>query len=790
MKIMNFSVRDISPCVLYKAFLAGVLMSAWVVQAAGLGKLTVSSYLGQPLKAEIALESVTDKEINTLSARLASTKIFQKAGINLAPYHATLSVVMEKRTDGQPYVRVVSSQAINEPFLKLLIELHSSSGRMLREYNVLLDPAETQKSATAVSVIQSADNQAEDSVATAPREMQSSLRTEKQLPPSQERPAVQTGNTYGPVIQGDTLSRIARQVSPDGVSLNHMLVALYRANRDAFLEKNMNLLRVGVILRIPNENEISSVTAREAAREVAVQKESWNSYRQRIADLADSAPERGKLKQSQSGKIITVSDDASVAGSSKSEEVLILSKGELLNDDHSSVKNAESKTAQNYLHMMEEDAIAKERALREANERVAILEQNVAKLQRLLELKEEASGNKIQIEPDQTQLISGLQPVPVTTEQAGTMAETSESAIRSPEKPVLPVTIPVQPVNPVASAKPLKPADPVSEEPALMDTLVESAMENSEWVIGSLAALLTIAFGASVVRRRKAQAEDLNAEEDLYNFNEKDSGSETSAMTETMPSGSENLESSESTIGSTQQAAGPIIMENSSSTDDHTDVDPGLFFGSRQGEKITEDSFLDDSADQIQEEDDATFNELDELGYEIKIDTEEPDQTEYKQETIVETGENDKDDIGEQWIFTATDTDLERKPDSVQQQDTVEEFASLHDEHQINFNLNLPADTEAQEPEPRVANELSDLGSSLANIDLDLGDKPDTKSQSGEYSETEEMQWQEVATKLDLAKAYLEMDDREGAREILEEVLREGDGEQRSTARSMLDQIS
>ncbi len=767
-------------------------MSVWVVQAAGLGKLTVSSYLGQPLKAEIALESVTDKEINTLSARLASPKIFQKAGINLAPYHATLSVAVEKRTDGQPYVRVASSQAISEPFLKLLIELHSSSGRMLREYNVLLDPADTRKPATAPPVIQSAGNQAEDSAATAARETQPFVKAERQPSVSQEKSAVQTGNTYGPVMQGDTLSRIARQVSPDSVSLNHMLVALYRANRDAFLEKNMNLLKVGVILRIPDEEEISSITAKEAAREVAVQKESWNSYRQRIADLAGDAPGKNELKQSQSGKIITVSEDASVAGSGKPEEVLILSKGELLDDSHSSVKSAESKTAQNYLHMMEEDAIAKERALREANERVAILEQNVAKLQRLLELKEEASGNRRQAELDQTQHVSDLQPVPVITDQTGAVADkTSESAAQTPEKSALPVTIPVQPVNPVSSAKPLQPADPVSEEPALMDTLVESAMENSEWVVGGLATLLAIALGASMVRRRRAQTEDLNAEDDLYDVNEKDNGSGTSIMAEAMPSGLENPENSESTIGSARQATVPTMMESSGSTDDHADVDPGLFFGSRPDEKITEDSSLDDSADQIQEEDDATFNELDELDYEIKIDTEEPDQTEYKQEAIVETGENDKDDIGEQWIFTATDTGLERKPDSVQQ-DTVEEFVSLHNEHQIDFDLDLdlPVDTDAQEPESRVKNELSDLGPSLANIDLDLGDKPDTKFQSGEYSEAEEMQWQEVATKLDLAKAYLEMDDREGAREILEEVLREGDDEQQSTARSMLDQIS
>lgn len=85
------------------------------------------------------------------------------------------------------------------------------------------------------------------------------------------------------------------------------------------------------------------------------------------------------------------------------------------------------------------------------------------------------------------------------------------------------------------------------------------------------------------------------------------------------------------------------------------------------------------------------------------------------------------------------------------------------------------------------------LSSSLANIDLDLGDKSGTESQAvHENPETDidiNMQWREVATKLDLARAYLEMDDHEGARDILEEVLREGDDEQQSAASSMLDEI-
>jgi len=780
-KIMNFSVKKVSPYVLYKTlFLAGIFTSVSIAQAAGLGKLNVSSYLGQPLKAEIVLESVTDKEVDTLAAKLASPRIFQKAGINLAPYHATLSVAVEKRTDGQPYIRVTSSQAISEPFLKLLIELHSSSGRMLREYNVLLDPADTRKPTVAAPVVQSAASKSAESASIdVPEEIRHPAKAEKQSPASRIKPAAQDGNTYGPVMHGDTLSRIARQVSPDGINLNQMLVALYRANRDAFLEKNMNLLKVGVILRIPDESEITSITTREASREVTVQKENWEDYRQKIAELAGGTPgkSKNKLEQSQSGKITTVTEESAGAGAGKPEEVLILSKGELLDDSHTSDKHADNKTAQNYLHMMEEDAIAKERALHEANERVAILEQNVAKLQRLLELKGEAAENKAGPESAEAKPIPGLQPAPIGVEQTGSATETAEPAVHAPEKSALPVTIPVQPVNPAPSAKPLQPANSGPEEPALMDTLVGFVTENTEWAAGGIAALLVLVLGASVIRRRKAQADDTDAEDDIYDYDDKASNSADAGVTA--------ITSSDpgSAIELNEQAVHLTEQENVNSADSHTDIAPGVFFSGRQDEATDENFFLDpDSDNPALQEDNSTFNELD---HEIRISTAESEQTQYGSDAA----ESEKDDqntntgIGEQWIFTVPDMSQEGKTDAVQTQNVIEGFAAPHGEHQIDFDLHLPGDQE-----PGVVSELSDISASLANIDLDLGDGADTKRQPAkEYSEAEEMQWQEVATKLDLARAYLEMDDQEGAREILEEVLREGDDEQQLTARSMLE---
>lgn len=780
MKIIGFSVKNASPCVLYKVlFLAGMFLATCITQAAGLGKLTVSSYLGQPLKAEIALESVTGKEADTLTAKLASPRIFQKAGINLAPYHATLSVAVEKRTGGQPYIRVTSPQAINEPFLKLLIELHSSSGRMLREYNVLLDPADTRKPAGAAPIVQSAANESSESAsADASKETQPSAKAERQPPASRVKPVTRNGDTYGPVMHGDTLSRIARQVSPDGVSLNQMLIALYRANRDAFLEKNMNLLKTGVILHIPEEGEITSVTTKEASREITVQKENWDSYRQKIAELAGGAPGRDKLEQSQSGKITTVTEGSSIAGAEKSDEVLILSKGELLDDNHASGKHADNKTAQNYLHMMEEDAIAKERALHEANERVAILEQNVAKLQRLLELKGEAAENKTRPESAEARPAPGLQPVPVVAEQT----ETAESTAHIPEKSALPITIPVQPVGPASPLKSAQPANPEMEEPALIDTLLGFVTENTEWVAGGVASLLVLMLGISVIRRRKMQADDTDTENNVYDYDDKGSSSAESVITGVTSSDlSDVIENGQTTHSAAQ--------EHFNSTDSHTNIDPEVFFSGKQDETIAESFFPDpDSDNQILQGDNSVFNELD---HEIKISTAEPDQTKYESD-IAEPekyGQYTNADIGEQWVFTVPDISREGETGSTQIQSAVES-AIPHGEHHIDFDLNLPDDAGSVQKHS-VVNELSDISASLANIDLNLGDEAGVKFQPvKEHSEAEEMQWREVATKLDLAKAYLEMDDAEGAREILEEILREGDDGQRSTAHSMLEKIS
>ncbi|MFA9218824.1 MAG: FimV family protein, partial [Sphingomonadaceae bacterium] len=111
------------------------------VNAAGLGKLTVLSSLGQPLKAEIELTSVTADDAGAIVAKLAPVDAFRAANIDFNPTLLSLRFEIEAR-NGRQIIRISSGQPVNEPFVDMLLELNWTGGRMVREYTFLLDPAE------------------------------------------------------------------------------------------------------------------------------------------------------------------------------------------------------------------------------------------------------------------------------------------------------------------------------------------------------------------------------------------------------------------------------------------------------------------------------------------------------------------------------------------------------------------------------------------------------------------------------------------------------------------------
>jgi len=384
-----------------------VLVSPCAVHAVGLGNLTLNSYLGQPFKAEIDLVAVEEEEIPSLVVRLASRDTFRQANVDYAPFLFTFEFSVENRADGQPYIKITSPQRVVKPFLSMLIELNWSSGRLIREYTVLLDPPEDtfQPTAPAMQVepvvpssvksepapAEPPDSIIKDAVSDEEPAVQEAAPVQEVTPvqeavpvqeatPVQEVAPVKKSDviTYGPVKSGDTLAKIALEVAPPHVQLNQMLIALHRANREAFSGNNMNRLKTGPILRIPDVSEIATISPDAADKEVKMQTANWEAYRQKLAAAASISSASEEPTQMATGRITTTIESSAAEVKEPSKELLKISKGE-------GTGTSSSEAAQDEIRTMQENAIAREKE--EANERIALLEKNVKDLKHLLELE-------------------------------------------------------------------------------------------------------------------------------------------------------------------------------------------------------------------------------------------------------------------------------------------------------------------------------------------------------------------------------------------------------------------
>eukprot|EP01034_Spumella_vulgaris_P030560 gene30560-37798_t len=142
-KTVTFALKTLA-----SAVACAVLLSP-AANAAGLGKLTVLSSLGQPLRAEIELTAVTPEEASGLAAKLAPADAFRLANIEFNPALLSLRFEVDQR-NGRQFIRVSSTQPVNEPFVDMLLELSWTGGRLVREYTFLLDPAELRSMLTMV----------------------------------------------------------------------------------------------------------------------------------------------------------------------------------------------------------------------------------------------------------------------------------------------------------------------------------------------------------------------------------------------------------------------------------------------------------------------------------------------------------------------------------------------------------------------------------------------------------------------------------------------------------------
>src|SRR5438046_337347 len=281
--------------------LSGVFVLPATALALGLGKLTVDSSLGQPLSAHVELTAAQKEELDSLAAKVAEPSVYRDNNVQYSPSLSRARVTVEQSAHGATQLKVTTQQAVNDPYLDLIVEVNWATGRVVRNYTFLLDPpgaSEKQAVAPAAAAIR-AD--------AAPSRGARAERQERSAPAAAASPKAGQADTYT-VRKGDTLSKIAKVYKPENVSLEQMLVALFRNNESAFDDKNMNRLRSGQILSVPAADQTAGVTQSDAVKVVRVQAADWRTYRDRVAAAAP-ATEAAQGSKAAAGKITTAVEE-------------------------------------------------------------------------------------------------------------------------------------------------------------------------------------------------------------------------------------------------------------------------------------------------------------------------------------------------------------------------------------------------------------------------------------------------------------------------------------------------
>ncbi|MCU7899377.1 MAG: hypothetical protein KZQ61_13025 [Candidatus Thiodiazotropha sp. (ex Lucinoma aequizonata)] len=260
-----------------------------------LGEIHPQSALNQTFKADIDLLSVTQEELQDVRVSLASLEAFNKAGMDRPFLLNGLKFAPMLSSSGKPVISIFSSDAIREPFLNFLVEVNWPKGRLVREYTVLLDPPVTLRRAPQ-SISAPVTN-------TGPSRSTAIARTET------ASSSMSSGDAreYGPVQPNENLWKIAKQMQRSEESLEQVMMAMQRHNPSAFIKNNVNNLKVGKILRLPEDADVTSLSKREALDEFLAQTQAWRSDRAGVSTKpsVDKKPSRAASKDEDRLKLIS-----------------------------------------------------------------------------------------------------------------------------------------------------------------------------------------------------------------------------------------------------------------------------------------------------------------------------------------------------------------------------------------------------------------------------------------------------------------------------------------------------
>ncbi len=415
------------------AMAAASALSSGMANALGLGELTLKSAQNQPLDAEIELLDVRDLKAAEVAPSLAPPEEFSKAGVAFPTYLEDLTFTPVINPNGKSVLRVTSSQPLPGPVVKFLVQVMWPQGRLLRDYSVLLDQAKAQGDKPAAGNVTPATTGA------------SSYTTQRR----------------------DTLWQIAAR-NTQGGSIQQTMIAIQALNPDAFIGNNINQLKVGQVLRLPDQQQVQNIPQGEANSEVAEQYAAWREGRR-------LGPRARQLDATRRGAA-----DAAPSRIAQGDNLRLVSPGNQAGAGQAKVLNDKLAVAQESLDTSRRDND-------ELKSRMSDLQSQLDKLQRLIDLKNDQLA-RLQAQGAATPTPAGATPA------AAPAADTQPAAEPAPADAAT-VAKPVADANPAPANSSGGALDQILGNPWLL------------WLIAGSSILVLALLLWLLARKRKAQQE-------------------------------------------------------------------------------------------------------------------------------------------------------------------------------------------------------------------------------------------------------------------------------------------
>ena len=492
----------------------------------GLGDIELRSALNEPLDASILLRAIKPGDTDDMRVQLADRAQFARAGIDRPFVLSDLKFSIQDRGDGSGEIVVTTKDPVTEPFLNFLIDLEWSQGRVIREYTLLLDPpvygaaisSTVEQTVTTVEALPDVAEPVPEAVV---------LEDMPSVPvPTVRTPSV-PGGSYGPVKSTDTLWSLAEAYRPDSsVTIQQTMMAMLRANPQAFGDNNINNLRAGSVLRIPERDEIQRQSAARALAEVKRQHAVWEDYRQSVGVSSTQMPVADSMTADTDAG---TTDTGMTAADSGAMEVAEEADGRLevvgsgTDESGAGGSAADVSALREELTLAQEQVDAQQRENEDLEAKRRAADEIIDNLQRLVEVKDDEIADLQNRLTDLEEELEAAQEEMVTeepmaeTQPAAPEVDETQAAEEMPPEPAV-----AEEPQPVAEAEVTpEPESAPAPEPARQKSLLDQVSEmvggNLPVVGAGAGAVLLLIIIAMLLKRRRKKAEHVDVEvpEDL-----------------------------------------------------------------------------------------------------------------------------------------------------------------------------------------------------------------------------------------------------------------------------------